>query len=131
MDAEVYICGREGHQKVCTMYVTTLIWRHIAESQSIWRDVAQRFQITCAHCAHKRVDIIPVFRSRIKRFLKSVRHTARRAYHYDLHRSSDGRDCEGLWVQVLSVLITCVKEEGYTLLGVLGRRQLAPLCNMW
>lgn len=61
--------------KACTMYVTRLIWRHIAESQSIWRDVAQRFQITCAYCAHKRVDIVPVFRSRIKRFLKSVRHT--------------------------------------------------------
>ena len=48
----------------------------------------------------------------------------------DLHRSSGGRDCEGLRAKVLSLLTVNVENEDHLLLGVLGRRQLAPLCRM-
>jgi hypothetical protein len=50
---------------------------------------------------------------------------------YDLHRSSGGQDCEGLRVEALSLLTANVENEDHILLGVLGSRQLAPLCNMW
>jgi hypothetical protein len=49
----------------------------------------------------------------------------------DLHRSSGGRDCEGLRAKILSLLTENVQNEDHLLLGVLGRRQLAPLCRMW
>ena len=31
--------------------------------------------------------------------------TVRKVCSYDVHRSNDGRDCEGLWVRTLSLMI--------------------------
>ena len=34
-------------------------------------------------------------------------------------------------MKALNILTANAKKEGHVLLGVLGRRQLAPLCSMW
>jgi hypothetical protein len=78
---------------------------HKVSSQSFSRDVIQRIQVICADCAHERVEVIPVFGPRVRRLLRRCHKLPDTiGQKIDLHRSNDGRDCEGLRAKALSLL---------------------------